>query len=175
MNPRDSKGSPQGTPINLQKRRPVYKKQVGFHPRLKLRFTTLHRLSKDWPPDWMQSCTLASHAVHELAALSGVTFTRTSPMLFFTSVTLPFNSTNNYYHVRALKIQGVGESGALPCMGQIRSRQFLEKLLAVDTQENASLFLFWLTIVQSMKLQDVCNLIEKDPRYVLYERSRNFC
>ena len=57
----------------------------------------------------------------------------------------------------------VGESGALPCMGQIRSQQFLEKLLAVDAQENARLFLVWLTIVQRMKLQDVCNLIGKIP------------
>ena len=60
-------------------------------------------------------------------------------------------------------------------MGQIRSRQFLEKLLAVDAQENARLFLVWLTIVQRMKLQDVCNLIGKNPGYVFYERFRNFC
>ena len=43
-------------------------------------------------------------------------------------------------------IANVGESGALPCMGQIRSRQFCGKLLAVYAQENASLFLVWPTI-----------------------------
>ena len=60
--------------------------------------------------------------------------------------------------------QTSGESGALPCMGQILSRQFLEKkLLVVYAQENARLFLVWPTIVQRIQLQNVCNLIEKNP------------
>ena len=56
-------------------------------------------------------------------------------------------------------LYSVGESGALPCMGQIRSPQFLGKLLAVYAPENAGLFLVWLTIVQRIKLQNVCNRI----------------
>ena len=66
----------------------------------------------------------------------------------------------------------LGESGAPSCMGQIRSRQVLEKLLAVEAQENARLFLVWMTIVQRMKLQDVCNLIGKNHRCVLRAPSK---
>ena len=53
----------------------------------------------------------------------------------------------------------VGESRALPSMGQVRLRQFLGKLLAVYAQENARLFLVWPTVVQRKKLPNVCNRI----------------
>ena len=52
----------------------------------------------------------------------------------------------------------VGESGALPCMGQIRAPRFLGKLLAVYVPEKAGIFLVWQTIVQCIKLQNVTAL-----------------
>ena len=54
-----------------------------------------------------------------------------------------------------------GESGALRCMGQIRSLQFLGKLCAVYAPEKAGIFLVWQTLIQHTKLQNVCNCIEK--------------
>ena len=68
----------------------------------------------------------------------------------------------------------VGESGALPYMGQIRSRQFLGKLLAVYAQENARLFLVWPTIVQRIELQNVCNRIGKKSRMCFASASETF-
>ena len=62
---------------------------------------------------------------------------------------------------------GIGESGALPCMGQIRSPQFLGKLLAVYAPENAGVFLLWQTIVQRIKLPNVCNGIGENYGCVL--------
>ena len=66
-------------------------------------------------------------------------------------------------------IPDVGESGALPCMGQIRSPQFLGKLLAVYAPENAGVFLVWQTIIQHTKLQNVCNCTGENCRFVFCE------
>ena len=48
---------------------------------------------------------------------------------------------------------------ALPCMGQIRSRQFLGNLVAVYAQEKN--FLVQSTLVQCIKLSKVCGIVEK--------------
>ena len=68
----------------------------------------------------------------------------------------------------------MGESGAdlteILCMGQIRSLQFLGKLLAVYAPENAGVFLVWQTVVQRIKLQNVCNRIGVNCGYVYCER-----
>ena len=66
-------------------------------------------------------------------------------------------------------LRGIGESGARPCTGQIRSPQFLGKLLAVHAPENAGVFLVWQTIVQRIKLQNVCNDIGENCRCVFCE------
>ena len=72
---------------------------------------------------------------------------------------------DRYYFHRS-DAHKVGERGALPCMGQIRSPQFLVKLLPVYAPENSGVFRFWQTIVQRIKLQSVCNHIGENSRYV---------
>ena len=61
----------------------------------------------------------------------------------------------------------LGKSGALPCMGHIRSPQLLGNLLAVYDPDSAGVFLVWQTIVQRIKLQNVCNRIGDSCGYVL--------
>ena len=64
----------------------------------------------------------------------------------------------------------LGESGALRAWGRCVHRSFLGKLLAVYVQENERAFLVWQTIVQRIKLQNVCNCTEENFGYVFCER-----